>query len=258
MKNRVDNSEVSKMANTPKKSKELFTTIDTQRAFEKISNEIKRMIFTRILKPGDILPSEGQLAKQFGMSRQTVREAIRRLEMSGFIVVRKGASGGPVVVETILESIGELFLDAFQMKNLTTNELTGARINIEKMILKNLFEVYDKESIALMRKTEDEAERRLAAGSPAFEDNLDFHRLMARATKNYVFVILMELIMTVVAHFHSILRIGTNTIRSAHKAHERILDAIEKRDEPLALAELEKHILAIDGLYKKKTQRAEI
>lgn len=256
MKKIVDYKGVSKKADTKKKDSALFAPLKTRRAFEEISVEIKRMIFSGTLKPGDVLPSEGQLAGQFGVSRQTVREALRRLEIAGFIAVQKGASGGPVVVDTILKSIGDLFLDAFQLKSMTTTELTKARIDIEKMILRNVFEANDKETLALMRESERETEKRLAEGIPAFGDNLDFHRLMAKATKNYVFVILMESMMTVVAHFHSVFRIGSNTIKSAHRAHERILDAIEKGDEALAQAELENHILAVDRLYRNLVKRS--
>ncbi len=261
MRKTEDNSQVIKVE-TGKKHQVRFAPLKARRAFEQISAEIKRMIFSGTLKPGDALPSEGELAGQFGVSRQTVREALRRLELSGFIAVQKGASGGPVVVDTILKSIGDLFLDAFQLKRMTTTDLTKARVAIEKMILKHAFEANDKKTFALMRAAEQEAERKLAESIPAFEDNLDFHILLARATQNYMFVILMESMMTVVAHFHSVLRIGTNTIRSAHKAHERILDAIEDGDEPRAQVELEKHILAVDRMYKKvkkssQTEQAE-
>ena len=80
-----------------------------------------------------------------------------------------------------------------------------------------------------------------------------FHKLLARATKNYVFVILVESLMTVVAHFHSMLTMDLTTIKSAHKAHFLILDAIEKDDEPRAQAELEKDILQVNLRYRKLT-----
>ena len=213
------------------KRKVVFAPLKKRRAFEEISIDIKRMIFSGKLKPGDALPSEGELAAQFCVSRQTVREALRRLELSGFVVVQKGASGGPFVVDTILESIGALFVDAFLFKRMGTSDLTEARLEIEKMVLNNVFKAKDSEAIARMRRNEEEAARKLDEGVPAFEENLNFHKLMASATGNFMFVILMESTMTVVAHFHSVLRIGVNTVRGAHKAHLRIIDAIEKGDQ---------------------------
>ena len=233
-----------------------FSPLKSRRAFEEISAEIKGMIFSGVVKPGDTLPSETQLAAQFGVSRQPVREALRRLELAGFIVVQQGASGGPVVTDTILQSISNLFLDAFQLKKLTTNDLTKARLDIERMILRNLFEVHDRGAIARMGEAVRETRARLEQGLRPFEDNLRFHRLMAEATKNYVHVILMESMMTVVAHFHSVLRIGIKTISTAHMGHERILHAIEQGDEPRAQEELMKHILEVNETYRHLNKRS--
>jgi DNA-binding FadR family transcriptional regulator len=122
----------------------LFAPLKPKRAFEEISAEIKRMIFSGVLKPGDRLPSESELGSQFGVSRQTIREAVRRLELAGFIAIQKGASGGPLVVDTILNSISDSFLDAFRLKKMTTDELTKARLEIERMVLKNVLHVMDK------------------------------------------------------------------------------------------------------------------
>ena len=93
----------------------LFRPIKLRRAFDEISGEIKRLIFKGILKPGDRLPSESELASHFGVGRQTIREALRLLELSGFISMQKGGAGGPLVVDTILNTISNSFLDAFQM-----------------------------------------------------------------------------------------------------------------------------------------------
>ncbi len=234
-----------------KKTSIVFARLQTKRAFEEISAEIKRMIFSGLLKAGDILPSELQLAGQFGVSRQTVREALRQLEASGFIATQKGASGGPVVVDTILDSMNDLFLNVFLAKKVSAEELTKARLDIEKMILKNVLKVKDGEKIAEIRQTLEEAKKKFDQGLDGFEQNINFHKLLAEATGNYVFVILMESLMTVVAHFHSFLKIDIPTMKKAYKAHRSILDAIEKDDEALAQAALEKDILDIARAYKR-------
>jgi DNA-binding FadR family transcriptional regulator len=256
MRRVVDDDMTKKNAVAHKKAFVAFPRVRPKRAFEEVSAEIKRTIFSGVLKPGDILSSEQQLAGQFGVSRQTVREALRRLEASGFIATQKGASGGPVVVDTILDSMKDLFLDAFLVKKITTEELTTARLDIERMVLKNVFKTKDKGELAWIRQALEEAKKRLDQGIDGFEDNVRFHKLLARATKNYVFVILVESLMTVVAHFHSMLEIDLATIKSAHRAHFLILDAIEKDDEPRAQAELEKDILHVDLRYRKLNARA--
>ncbi len=255
MKRLADDDTAAQKTAARKKASVVFPQVRLKRAFEEVSAEIKRTIFSGVLKPGDRLPSEQQLAEQFGVSRQTVREALRRLEASGFIATQKGASGGPVVVDTILDSMKDLFLDAFLVKQISTEELTTARLDIEKMVLKNVFKTNDKGEISRIRQALEEAKRKLDRGIDGFEDNVRFHKLLARATRNYVFVILVESLMTVVAHFHSMLEMDLATIKSAHKAHFLILDAIEKDDEPRAQAELEKDILQVNLRYRKLTGR---
>jgi DNA-binding transcriptional MocR family regulator len=71
----------------------LFTPIESKRTFEEISSKVKTLIFDGTLKPGDRLPSELELAKQFGVGRQSVREALRLLELSGFVSIQKGYGG---------------------------------------------------------------------------------------------------------------------------------------------------------------------
>ena len=121
--------------------KPVFTPIkNNKRAFEKVSSRIKSLIFKGVLQPGDKLPSEGELAKQFNVGRQTVREALRILELSGFIKVQKGFGGGPVIKNTILANITDLFLDAFQVEKISIEEFTEARLMIEKAILNKAFD----------------------------------------------------------------------------------------------------------------------
>ena len=124
------------MAAVRETKEKLFNPLKPKRAFEEVCDEIKTLIFTGTLKPGDRLPTELELASQFNVSRQTVREALRLLETTGFINMQKGGSGGPLIVDTILNTISNSFLDAFQLQKISVDELTAARIEIEKMVLK--------------------------------------------------------------------------------------------------------------------------
>ncbi len=234
-----------------------FSPLKPRRAFEDISAEIKRLIFSGVLKQGDVLPSETTLAAQFGVCRQTVREALLRLKLAGFIVVQQGATGGAIVADTVLHSISDLFLDAFCVKQMTTDHLTQARLDIERIILKNVLEKNDRAAIIRIKEGVREAEEKFNKHLRPFEDQLRFHTLLAEATGNYVYVIMAESLMSVVAHFHSLLRIGMDTIRKAQKTHHRIIDALEKGDGEQAMKELEKDIRQVDRTYRKLRAGAE-
>ena len=90
--------------------KPLFVPIQSLRTFEEVSSRIKELIFNGTLKPGDKLPPETQLAQEFNVGRQTIREALRLLELSGFIKIQKGGGGGSFIADTILIPVSGLEL----------------------------------------------------------------------------------------------------------------------------------------------------
>ena len=74
-----------------------FIAITPHRAFEEIADQIRGMVAAGRLRPGDRLPPERELAATFRVSRNTLREALRALELAGMIESRKGATGGAFV-----------------------------------------------------------------------------------------------------------------------------------------------------------------
>ncbi len=225
--------------------KRLFEPLEKRRSFEEISNSIKNLILDGVLKIGDRLPSEKELAQQFQVGRQTIREALRLLELSGFVTIQRGPGGGPVIKDTILRRIGDLFTGAFRMHRITIEELTRARLEIERMILKFVFENADKEDLAALNENVKSAETRIAEGRMGTEYNADFHTLLARATKNEVFVIVMESIMAV--HLDLLSRTGADLdiSREVVRGHSRLMAAIEAGDRERAFALLEEHVVEV-------------
>ncbi|WP_198161318.1 FadR/GntR family transcriptional regulator, partial [Variovorax sp. WDL1] len=78
------------MATTPQLS---FQEVKTRRVFEEICAQIRKRLASGVLKPGDKLPAERDLAVEFKVSRPAVREALRTLEISGVVSLQKGVKG---------------------------------------------------------------------------------------------------------------------------------------------------------------------
>ncbi len=89
----------------------MFTPVKGSRTFEEVSNQIKKLIFGGVFKPGDKLLPETELAQQFNVGRQSIREALRILELSGFITIQKGG-GGEAVTTAVRHFMSELGPDA--------------------------------------------------------------------------------------------------------------------------------------------------
>jgi len=227
----------------------LFTPIESKRTFEEISSKVKDLIFEGTLKPGDRLPSEQELAKQFGVGRQSVREALRLLELSGFVSIQKGYGGGPVVQDTISTRIRNLYLDAFRMEKITVAEFTSARLAIEKAILDEVIDKADESDIKRIQANLAEAQELVNKKQLATDENFDFHALLARASKNKVYVILEKSINAIHRNLRSRSVADFKTTHDALKAHQKILDAIINKDRVKALKLLERHILDVRKSY---------
>ena len=233
----------------------LFKPIKNERTFEKVSRRIKQLIFDGVLKSGDRLPSETELAHQFDVSRQTIREGLRILELSGFITIQKGGSGGPLIQTTILNTINDLFLDAFQLEKVTTEELTLARFEIERVVMDYAIDRADDSDIQRLRENVQRARMKIENNLVAVDENIEFHNLLAEASKNHVFVMVVGSIAAVVRDHTSSLTANLdgpdNTgaysesvlkSKNAVDIHEKIVEAIEAKDKKKAQQLMESHL----------------
>jgi DNA-binding GntR family transcriptional regulator len=96
-----------------------FTPIKTSRASEEVFTQIKTSILSGKYRSGSKLPSERELTAVLQVSRGVVREALRMLELSGFLIVRQGHGGGAYVTDLTLSQVGNSFLDLFQTNTLS-------------------------------------------------------------------------------------------------------------------------------------------
>lgn len=225
--------------------KELFRPIKSRRTFEEVSGSIKELIFDGTLKPGDKLPSEAQLSQQFNVGRQTIREALRLLEYSGFIAIKQGGGGGPVIKDTLLSSISELFVDAFRMKKITIQDLALTRLEIEKVIIGYALDNADESDVADLRENVARARKKIDQGIRATEENFEFHILLAKASKNHMFVLVMRSLMAVHADVISRTGFDFEISRNVVRAHERVVDAFEKNDREETIRRFEQHLSGV-------------
>src|SRR5437764_95675 len=108
-----------------------FRPIKATRAFEEIAEQIRLELSSGRLRPGDRLPPERRLAEQFGVSRNTLREALRSLENAGLLRLQKGATGGAFVCESTGDAVITGLRDMFHLGAIQPEHLTEARVLIE-------------------------------------------------------------------------------------------------------------------------------
>jgi GntR family transcriptional repressor for pyruvate dehydrogenase complex len=219
--------------------------------------------------PGDKLPSEIEIAQKFNVGRQSIREAMRILELSGFITIQKGGGGGGAIIkDTISSTISELFLDAFQMEKITIEELTIARFEIEKIVLKYAIENADESDIESLQKNIRKTREKIENNILAVDENIRFRKLLAKASKNHLFAIVVEAVTTAIRHFLSGLGPASessdsekwydeNMMNSKNTLayDEDILNAVIAKKLDVAVDILEKHLLEVKGRLQPLTRK---
>src|SRR5262249_12502874 len=145
-----------------------FQPIRSTRAFEEIAAQIRTELAEGRLRVGNRLPSERALSEQFGVSRNTLREALRSLEHAGLLRLQKGASGGAFITEVKGDTITTSLLDMFHVGAIQPEKLTEARIWLESIIVREACLRAKPADWQLLRDNIRQAEQARSEG--------DFHR----------------------------------------------------------------------------------
>src|SRR5881394_3451228 len=109
----------------------MFAPIAVTRASSSIADQIRQAIVTGKLDQGERLPPERELAEQFGVSRVTVRDALRALEAMGLIEVRVGARGGAFVTAPTGSVVAQTMSDMMMMSAISPEDVVEARLIVE-------------------------------------------------------------------------------------------------------------------------------
>ncbi|MFO7772775.1 MAG: FadR/GntR family transcriptional regulator [Dehalococcoidia bacterium] len=233
----------------------LFASIITKRNFEQVAAEIKRLIYDGTLTPGDRLPSEARLAEQFNVGRQTVREAIRILELSGLVVVKRGSNGGAFISEMISDKLHDLFMDALRFNHVSLEEVTIARLELERIVATHAINSATEEDMKKLLDNVNQARSRIANNQVATSLNVEFHNILAAASKNHVFILVIRTLMDVVEDLLLRLKPDIAASEAVVEEHQEIVDALADKNLTKSILLLEKHLLGVkarlDYTYKK-------
>lgn len=211
----------------------LLAPLETSPAYEAVVDRVRRALALGVLLPGDRLPSERTLAEELGVSRVTVREALRILQGEGLLITRRG-SGGTVVSETI-HTTGELSPDLQR----DVAEVFEFRVAVEGMAARKAAERSAGEVAELI-----ECQQALAVSRSIDEfrrADSHFHLTVARMSANPMLRNAIE-DARAAAFTWLDLREFTMFHESSIAGHEAIIDAIAEQDADAAGAAMTAHI----------------
>jgi DNA-binding FadR family transcriptional regulator len=221
----------------------IFTRVNPGRASEMIVDQIRLLIRDGQLRPGDRLPAERELGERFGVSRVTVREALRGLEANGMVTIKVGARGGAFVTAPTGARLGESIVDLLSLSGLTDMEVTEARQIFELGIIPLVCERATDEDINDLLEICDRGDKALDNGAYPMELSAEFHTRVAYASHNTAIALLAE-------SFHGPTLRSMIHVKEAHpemgikgnREHRQFVVAVKKGDVDKATAVMRTHI----------------
>lgn len=228
-----------------------FTPIKPARASTDVITQIREAIFSGRYKPGDRLPTERQMAAQFGVSRVTVRDALRTLEAGGLVQVRVGGQGGPYVAHPDLALLSESIGTHLQLRGVTFQELAEARLALETTAARLAAERATEEDLEEMRAAIDRPHQTIASATKS----MDFHQALVRSAHNAalyaMFVATRALIQEAFDTLHARQPDMADAARTAHTA---LWEAIARRDAESAVTIMRDHLYE----FADRAERAQL
>lgn len=208
-----------------------------------IQDQVKRFITDRHLAPGALLPPEGQLAEDLGVSRGSVREAIKSLESLGIVEVRHG--DGVRVRDFNFDSILDFLSYGLEFQPRRAAEILKIREWLEGAAVAEAAHVLTDAEFDQIEAVLAVWDRKAAAGeATAFEDR-SFHRLLYAPLGNESLLSLIDIFWVVYnglpAH-----QVGDDDPVATVRAHRELLAAVRKRDPVLAQKRMADHFRNIE------------
>lgn len=208
--------------------------------------QIHRLIADGRLKPGDKLPPERELAEVFGVSRTSVRDAIRVLETQGLLEPRHGE--GTVVRQIPIDTIVSSLADALTASKDLTADLFDMRKMLEPPLARAAAFRATSEDVEALEEILERQARRVRAREVTVEEDHAFHYRIATAAKNQVVLRIIDVLMDLLRESRErSLQVGGRAEKSL-RGHRRILDAIRRRDPDGAADAMRAHIEEIEAI----------
>lgn len=224
-----------------------------ERAYEKVIEHIKNEIWQGTLKRGERLPPERELAESLGVSRNSVREAIRTLSLLGFVSSTQGAGNFVTcdIEQNLRESLRMMVLlgetNYLQISQLRRGlESENARLAAERITPKQAARL--RELARLMREEADPQR--------ASRYDQEFHMLLCEASGNRLIKSLFGAMLSTINDFISTMYVrivaDPEQAEALHAAHQRLAEALAARDGAAAAQAMNGHFEVVDASIRRE------
>jgi len=230
---------------------ENFSEIRVESPVDKIIRQIRELITSGQLSPGDKLPPERKLAEVFGVGRTNVRDAIKKLEFYG--ILKTIPQSGTVVAGLGITALEGLITDVLKLERSDFSSLVETRVILETNSARLAAKHRTQEDIVAIQQALEAYEVKVRNGESAIEEDLMFHLKISEASKNSVLNSLMLIITPDIVNSFVELKVCTDVrfIKTAEE-HQQIVQHIIDQDDTAASDAMRNHLKDVVEFSKTK------
>jgi len=230
-----------------------------RKAYEEVAQELRGQIVNGDRSLGDRLPNETALAQEFGVSRATIREALRVLTAQDLIRTAKGAGGGSYVQVPSVRHISDVLHSSINMltaaHHVTVEELLEARTLLEVPAARLAAERRANDDVTRLRQCIHDSGPTVDA-SVELAHNTDFHAIVLATSGNTLLAIAAQPVFNVLMTGFTRASLGTRFHQAVRRQHRDIADAIDKGDPDAAGDLMHHHLEFLRPNYEKLWEQA--
>jgi DNA-binding FadR family transcriptional regulator len=229
------------------------TAIRREALHQTVQDRIKRFIIERGFRPGDPLPAEADLARALGVSRPSLREAMKALQILGVVETRHGSgtfvgrfSFSPMVDGLIFRIRSDIGRDVQ-----TIHDLLEIRMTLENALVARIAAAPDPAHLSELRGIVERMERQAEDEAEFFQEDWLFHEALYRPLGNALLVRLIQAFWEILSRVRAELPFVPVPLATTAADHRRILSALEAGDPVAATKAMTTHF---DGILSRIQQ----
>lgn len=209
--------------------------------YEDIAQRIEDQIQQGRYKEGDKLPSERELAEEYGVSRNVIREVIGALREKGYAIVKPGKGAYITKLNNIV--VTETLKRMLRADDSTGEQILEVREDLEGVIIRKAVKKASTEDIETLKTIYNKMEKNKHFVDQFTEEDAQFHITLAKATQNSIYPLLIQSFFDMTeGSIFTLTRLTPYSVNDAQQHHIRLIEAIETRDENLAVRTIKGHM----------------